>query len=77
MLVQLVGPPTNYIFPFMPHPVLYYYLLLNILFQQFADLFILFSTKTINFSGYSLSLIDIKSVRSVSYDFCCLKSNDF
>jgi hypothetical protein len=41
LLVQLVGPTSNYISTFIIHSVIYYYFLFNILSQQFDDLYIL------------------------------------
>jgi hypothetical protein len=68
LLVQLVGPTSNSISTFIFHSVLYYY------FFQYLMTYVFWSpTKTINFVGCSW-LIDIKSVRSISYVFFCLKS---
>jgi hypothetical protein len=67
LLVQQVDPTNNKISAFMFHSVLYYYFLFNSGFQQFDELFVLVSHEDHNSIG-CLWQIDIKSVRSISYD---------
>ena len=44
------------------------------IFNTNSQITYLYSAKTINFFEFSW-MIDIKSVRSISFDFCCLNSN--